>query len=150
MLHHSLPAVLTMSQYKPDSSFQKPYVTQDYFTNISWNLSGGSTAHAYTAQGTQVNFLQQFGTEDLLQRFIDQSLPVSDTTSIGKGTLKGEFHVRELILGCYKNINHGFFIEGATAIQDLFIDAINVQLVPTPSQITDEQRREKVKRHTPI
>lgn len=132
---HTVFGVLTMSQYKPDSYFEKPYFTQDYFTQITTNFSGGFANSAYNNNSSKVPFLQQFGTEDLLNRFVDQSLPQNNIAKFGQGLLSGNFHVRELIVSCYKNMQRGFFLEGATVIQDLSIDAITL----TPTQINDEQ-----------
>jgi hypothetical protein len=139
ILNHNVSAVLTVSQYKPDSFFQKPYFIQDNFTNISVIFSGGFASQAYNNNGEKVPYLQQFGPENLLKKFTDPSLANNDIDSFGQGQLTGEFHVREMILSCYKNIMHGFFIEGATAIQDLFINTISVDFVKTSMPLTEEQ-----------
>ncbi len=138
-LNQNVQAVLTVSQYKPDSYFQKPYFQQDDFANFSAIFSGGFASQAYNQTGQKVPYLQQFGSENLLKRFTDTSLPNNDIDSFGQGQLTGEFHVREMILSAYKNMVNGFFIEGATAIQDIFIDAISVEFVDTSTPLTDDQ-----------
>lgn len=138
-VYHNVSAVLTVSQYKPDSFFQKPYFTQDNFANISFIFSGGFASQAYTNQGNKVPYLQQFGSEDLLKKFTNPLLPSDDIDSFGQGQLTGEFHVQEVIVSCYKNMNHGFFIEAATAIQALQINAISVEFIPTTAILTSEQ-----------
>ncbi len=138
-LNQNLSAVLTVSQYKPDSFFQKPYFHQDNFANISAIFSGGFASQAYNQTGQKVPYLQQFGSENLLKKFTDSSLANSDLDSFGQGQLTGEFHVREMILSCYKNMIHGFFIEGATAIQDLYMDAISVEFINNSLSLTEEQ-----------
>ncbi|MBP6870341.1 hypothetical protein KBC04_05635 [Candidatus Babeliales bacterium] len=136
---NSLYSVLTMSQYKPDSYFQKPYFTQDYFTDISCIFSGGFANSAYNNNNNKVAFLQQFGTEDLLKKFVDTTLPSNNIESFGQGLLSGNFHLREIILSSYKNIVRGFFIEGSTAIQDLSINNIDVNFVQTAVPLSQEQ-----------
>ncbi len=138
-IHHDLPAVLTVSQYKPDSFFQKPYFSQNDFTNISAIFSGGFASQAYNKNGQKVPYLQQFGPENLLKKFTDPSLAKDNSDSFGQGQLTGEFHIRELILSCYKNMDHGFFIEGTAVIQDLLVDNISVQFIPTSITLTNEQ-----------
>ncbi|MDP3788061.1 MAG: hypothetical protein Q8Q60_01925 [Candidatus Chromulinivorax sp.] len=137
--NHDLSAVLSVSQYKPDSFFQKPYFHQDNFANVSTIFSGGFASQAYNQTGQKVPYLQQFGTENLLKKFTDSSLPDSDIDSFGQGQLTGEFHVREIIVACYKNMIHGFFIEGATVIQDLFINTISVDFVESSTSLTEQQ-----------
>lgn len=137
--YHNLFGFLSVSQYKTDSFFQKPYFLQDDFTKVSLIFSGGFASQAYTNNGTKVPFLQQFGSENLLKRFTDSSLPNNDTDSFGQGLLNGNFHVRELIVACYKNMTHGFFIEGATVIQDLFMNSISVEFAPTIIPLTQQQ-----------
>lgn len=138
-ISYDIAAVLTVSQYKPDSFFQKPYFIQDNFMNISSVFSGGFASQAYNESGHKVPYLQQFGSENLLKNFTDPSLPKNSLETFGQGLLTGEFHVRELILSSYKNMTKGFFIEGAVAIQNLLIDAISVQYVDTPIALTDDQ-----------
>ena len=138
-LHQQLSAVLTVSQYKPDSFFQTPYFNENDYTNISAIFSGGFASQAYNQQSQKVPYLQQFGTENLLKKFVDQTLPYNDLTSFGQGLLDGNFHVREMILSCYKNMNQGFFIESAVVIQDLFINSITVQYAPSNLPLTDDQ-----------
>lgn len=138
-MHHNISAVLTVSQYKPDSFFQKPYFSQDDFANISFIFSGGFASQAYTNQGEKVPYLQQFGSEDLLKKFTNPLLPSDDTDSFGQGQLTGEFHVQEIIVSCYKNMNHGCFIEAATAIQALQVNTISIEFVPTDTSLTPEQ-----------
>ena len=138
-LYHNLSAILTVSQYKPDSFFQKPYFVQDDFANISAIFSGGFASQAYNQTGQKVPYMQQFGPESFLKKFTDPSIPNNDIDSFGQGQLTGEFHVRELIISCYKNMVHGFFIEGAIAIQDLFINEISAQFIPTSIALTELQ-----------
>lgn len=139
MIHQKLPAVLTVSQYKPDSFLQKPSFSQDYFTNISCIFSGGSATQAYNNNGEKVPCLQQFGTENLLKKFTDSSISTTSVESFGQGELTGEFHVQELIVSCYKNMTHGLFIEGATTVQNLLLNSISIDFISTPIKLTDEQ-----------
>jgi hypothetical protein len=136
---NQLSAILTVSQYKPDSFFQAPYFVQDDFTNVSTIFSGGFASQAYNKNGHKVPYLQQFGTETFLKRFTDPSLPNNDTQNFGQGVLDGKFHVREMILSCYKNMDHGFFIEGAVVLQDLTVNNITAQYAPSSIPLTQDQ-----------
>jgi|GEM_PF-1219660 len=140
MVHQKLPAVLTVSQYKPDSFLQKPSFSQDYFTNISCIFSGGSATQAYNAQNEKVPCLQQFGTEKLLKRFTDSSFAANSIENFGQGKLTGEFHVQELIVSCYKNLTHGLFVEGVTTVQNLLLNSISIDFISTPKKLTEQQQ----------
>ena len=130
LFDNTIMAILTVSQYKPDSFFQTPYFAQDNFTNIAVNISGGFASQGYNQQGQKIPYLQQFGQETLLRQFTDQSLSHDNTESVGQGFLDGQFHVREIILSCYKNMNKGYFVESAVVIQDLLINHIDIAYAP--------------------
>jgi hypothetical protein len=140
LCHNPITAFLTVSQYKPDSFFQTPYFAQDNFTNIAVNISGGFASQAYNQQGQKVPYLQQFGTETFLKQFTDQSLPHDNTEKFGQGFLDGQFHVREMIVSCYKNMNKGYFLESAIVIQDVSINHIDIAY--TPDTMLTESRLE--------
>lgn len=133
----TISAVLTISQYGSDIVLQKPYFNQDDYTNISFIFAGGFANQAYTQNSAKVHFLEQFGPENLLNKFIDQSIP--NFESFGQGQLHGEFKIHQLVASCYKNMNHGFFIEAATNIQDLRINNITLTFSPSPLHITEDQ-----------
>jgi len=130
---------LSVSQYAPDSFFQKPYFDQNNFSNISVNFSGGYATQAFNQENQKVPFLQQFGPEDFLQRFIDHSLDRNNITSLGQGQLSGNFHYRQIIIAAYKNIFHHLFIEGATVIQDLTVNSISAEFIPAETPLTNPQ-----------
>ena len=130
---------LTVSQYAPDSYFQKPYYTEKEFQTVLANFTTGYAAHAYNQDSQRVPFLQQFGSEDFLQRFVDPSINSTNTTSLGKGKLSGDFQYRQLILSSYKNIMRNFFIEAATSIQDLTVKNIDAEFVAPQESLTQDQ-----------
>ncbi|MGZ6254645.1 MAG: hypothetical protein ACXWL5_01480 [Candidatus Chromulinivorax sp.] len=131
--------MLSVSSYKPESYFQKPYFDQDYFTNISTIFSGGSANQAFNSQGTKVPYLEQFGPENLLAQFTDATISNNDTNSFGLGKLNGNFSAQELILTCYKNMEQGFFMQGAIVIQNLTLSNISINYMSTAIEPTPEQ-----------
>lgn len=130
---------LSVSQYAPDSFFQKPYFNQKLFTNVSTIFSGGYADQAFNQESQKVPFLQQFGNEDFLQKFIDPTINRNDMTSLGQGQLSGNFQYRQFIASCYKNIFHDLFIEAATVIQDITVDKITANFTESSTPLTDEQ-----------
>lgn len=130
---------LTVSQYAPDSFFQKPYFNETLFTNISTIFSGGYADKAFNNQSQRVPFLQQFGDEDFLKKFINPSLHRSDISSMGIGKLSGNFEYRQLIVSCYKNIFNDIFIEAATVVQDLTVNSITADFVSSQAPLTPDQ-----------
>ncbi len=133
----SIKACLSVSQYKPDSFFQKPYFNQDDYCSIATIFSGGHTDQAFNNQGNKVPYLEQFGPENLRMALIDP-FTQNPTQSFGQGYLQGKEHVQELILNCYKNMKAGFFIEGTIVIQNLTINNITINFTPN-TMPTDEQ-----------
>lgn len=134
-----LKSYLTVSQYKPESFIQKSNFEQDYFLKFSTISSGGFAHQAYNSNKQKVSFLEQYGQENLLKQFTDQSLPQNNIESMGYGQLQGQLKVRELILNLYKNMHYGFFLEGSSVIQDLMINDIAIDFIPMPTNVTNEQ-----------
>jgi len=134
-----LHGVLTISQYKPDSTFQTASIPQDYYSNFSTIFSAGFASQSFNETGEKVPFFQQFGTEDLLARFVDASLPNDSTESYGQGLISGDFRAQELVLNFYKSIKNGFFIEAGTAIQDLTIHSISINYIESDLPLSPEQ-----------
>src|SRR3989339_2023038 len=130
---------LSVSQYAPDSFFQKPYFNEKLFANISTIFSGGYATQAFNNQSQRVPFLQQFGNEDFLNKFVNPSLSHDDISSMGIGQLTGNFRYRQFIASCYKNIFHDIFIEAATVIQDLTVDSISADFIQSETPLTEEQ-----------
>lgn len=130
---------LSVSQYASDSFFQKPYFNQKLFTNISTNFTGGYANQAFNNDNEKVPFLQQFGSEAFLYKFVDPTRSRSDISSIGTGNLSGEFQYRQFFASWYKNIFSDIFIEAATVFQDLTITNINAEFVPSSTPLTTEQ-----------
>jgi len=130
---------LTVSQYASDSFFQKPYYSEKNFENIFTNFTTGYAKNAYNTNGDRVPFLQQFGNEDFLQRFVDPTLNPDNITSLGQGQLTGDFQYRQFILSSYKNIMRHLFIEAATSIQDITVSNITAAFIAPEESLTSDQ-----------
>jgi hypothetical protein len=129
--------MMSSTAYKADSFIVKPQFSQDYFVFAPYLFSSSYADNAFNEQGEKVSFLQQFGAQPLLQRFVDPSITNDD--SIGKGLYSGQLHIQELNVSCIKNLTHGFFIQAGTVIQNTTIDTISINYTPSESPLSPEQ-----------
>src|SRR3990167_1631861 len=101
---------LSASQYWPNALFFKSLPEEPYFNGINVTMSGAFAHDAYNNDGNNVPFLQQYGNEDLLKRFVNPNLSPDNIESMGEGQLSGKYQFRQLIVQSTKNIMHGLFI----------------------------------------
>lgn len=132
---------LSASSYGPSLIFHKPYSPKPYIADYYMSFSAGQTEQAYNKNGQVVPFLQQYGSEDLLKRFLDPTLPKNDNESAGVINFSGIFNYQRLNLFYHKNIHDNLFIGISTSIQNLSVNQINldIQLYETLTQ--DEEKR---------
>ena len=131
---------LRASQYWPNSVLFKSMPEVPYLVAPNVTISGAFAKDAYNSSGEKVPFLQQYGSEDLLKRFVDSTLPSHNIESMGSGLISGEYHFRQLITQCSKNIMHGFFIGLELVFQDLTVNSIDVNFAPSEEPLTIEQK----------
>ncbi len=130
---------LQASQYWPNALFFKSVPEQPYFAGINVTMSGAFAHDAYNNAGHSVPFLQQYGNEDLLKRFVNPTLSPDNMESMGEGQLSGKYQFRQLIVQSFKNIMHGFFIGAELVFQDISVSSINVDFIPEEYPLTVEQ-----------
>ncbi len=123
---HIAPACA--SSYGPGLLFHKPYSTEPYNTTFYMSFAEGNTTQAYNESGTVVPYLQEYGQEDFLKRFIDPTLPKTDVQKLGTIDLSGTFSFEQLNIFLSKNIHHNLFIGMTTSIRNLSIDAIEMDI----------------------
>ncbi len=112
------------SNYGPSLLFHKPYSTADYQGTAFLNYCTGKTSQGYNRQGQIVPFLQEYGDEDLLRRFIDPTVPKDDIESLGTINFSGTLLFERLNLGYSKNIHKHCFISIGTVVQNLQVSNI--------------------------
>lgn len=112
------------SHYGPGLIFHKPYSTEPNLGTIYTSYCAGKTSQGYNRNGQTVPFLQEYGSEDLLRRFIDSSVARDDIESLGTIQFSGTLGFERFNLFCCKNIHHHCFISIATIIQNLQVDDI--------------------------
>ncbi len=112
------------SHYGPSLLFHKPYSTEPALGSIFVNFCGGKTSQGYNRNGQIVPFLQEYGSEDLLRRFMDTTVSKDDTESLGKIAFAGTLGFERLNLAYSKNIHHHCFIGIGTVIQNLQVGDI--------------------------
>ncbi|MBP6870340.1 hypothetical protein KBC04_05630 [Candidatus Babeliales bacterium] len=116
------------SSYGPSLLFHKPYCAEKYLADFFMSFSAGQTDEAYNRNGQVVPFLQQYGSEDLLKRFLDYSLPKNDNESAGIINFSGIFNFQRLNFFYHKNICHNLFFGISTSIQNLSVNQIDLDV----------------------
>lgn len=122
------PVILHSSSYGPSLIFHKPYDNTPYLADYYMSFSAGQTDKAFNKNGQTVPFLQQYGSEDLLKKFLDPSLPKNNAETFGTIDFSGTFNFQRLNLFYSKNIFHDMFIGIATSIQNLSINEIKLEV----------------------
>ncbi len=121
-------ASLHASSYGPGLLFHKPYSTEPYNTMFYMSFAEGNTTQAYNESGAVVPYLEEYGEEDFLKRFIDPTLPKTDIQKIGVIDLSGKFSFEQLNLFLSKNIHHDLFIGISASIRNLSVDSIAMNI----------------------
>jgi len=127
------------SQYGPTTFYNKPYSSEPYFFDSSITFTAGQTNKAFNQNHETVPFLSQYGYEDFLNKFIDQTLSNDNITSQGHGELSGKYEFEQLQLSLYKNIHNNLFIFITTSIDNLTVKSITAKFAPTEEPLTDNQ-----------
>jgi hypothetical protein len=127
--------------YGPGLLFHKTYDTEPYLGSMFVNYTAGSTSKSYDKHGQVVPFLQEYGSDDLLHRFIDPMLSQTNTETIGQIKFTGNLDFERLYLFYCKNIHRNCFIAIGTMIQNMQINAMeSIVKVDTTLNFTEEQQ----------
>ncbi len=130
-------SMVSSTSYKTDSFIYKPQFSKDYFVFAPYIFSSSYADHAFNEHGEKVPFLQQFGKQPLLKRFTDSS--ISNDESMGYGLYSGQLHIQEINISCIKNMQHGFFLQAGTVIQNTTIDTISISFDTQDTSLSAEQ-----------
>ena len=122
--HIAISSSIFASHYGPSLLFHKPYSTEPALGSIFVNFCRGKTSQGYNRNGQIVPFLQEYGSEDLLRRFMDNSVSRDNIESLGKISFTGTLGFERLNLAFSKNIHHHCFIGIGTVVQNLQVGDI--------------------------
>jgi hypothetical protein len=131
---------LQASTYGPGLLFHKPYSTEPYHTCFYMSFAEGNTTQAYNEAGGIVPYLQEYGQEDLLKRFIDPTLPKDNVETLGTIDLSGVFSFEQLNISLSKNIHHNLFIGVSTSIRNLSINSIGIDIELTKGVVLTQEQ----------
>lgn len=127
------------SHYAPHVYYAKPSKDEPYLTNVSLNFTAGFANQAFNAQGNSVPFLQQYGPEDFLLRFIDPSLGPDNLASAGQGYISGKYQFKQMIFAIEKNIFHQLLFGMISSFQDLSVNNITPKFIDTDTSSASSQ-----------
>ena len=130
---------ITASQYAPNIFFSKPSKDVANQSNFSIGFSAGFANKAFNANGETVPFLQQYGTEDFLNRFIEPSLGPDNLTSAGLGHISGKYHFKQFRFIYEQNIHHKLLFGAEISLQDLSITNITPEFISSEYPLSDNQ-----------
>lgn len=103
------------------------------------SLSAGFANEAYNKDGKLVPYLQQYGPEDFLQRFVNPLLGPDSLESAGQGLISGQYHFKQYLFSFEQNINHKLLFGAIAALQDLAITNITPEFIPEEYPLSAEQ-----------
>ena len=133
-------ASLQASTYGPGLLFHKPYNAKPYESCFYMAFTEGNTTQAYNQNGAVVPYLQEYGPEDFLKRFIDTTLPKDNIETLGTIDFDGKFNFEQLNLFYVKNIHKQLFIEIATSIRNLSLNKIQMNVHLNPHVILNPEQ----------
>lgn len=128
--------LLYSSVYGPGLLFYKPYEAEPYESYFFMSYTGGQTDQGYDKNGIVVPYLNTYGNEAFLRRFIDASLPPDSIESIGVMNFLGTFKFQQVNIIYVKNIHNHLFIGTSTSIRNLNINNITTQIIYTSNDLT--------------
>lgn len=131
--------IIYASQYAPNIFLIKALDDTPYTATTSFSFSGGYATQAFDRNGKKVPFLQQYGKEDFLLRFIDPSLGPDNLESAGQGHISGKYHFKQYRFVYAKNIYHHLFFQAIMAIQDLSINDISAEFIDSEIPLSQDQ-----------
>ena len=130
---------ISASQYAPNVYYAKPFNDDPFASNASITFSAGYANEAYDANGNTVPFLEQYGPEDFLERFIYPELGQDNTDSAGQGKISGQYHFKQYRFSYSQNIVHQLFFGAVMVIQDITISNITPQFLPSEMPLSPDQ-----------
>lgn len=130
---------MNASQYNPNGFFLKPFKDLPYHTNASITFSAGSANNAFDQNGKTVPFLEQYGPEDFLQRFVNPSIGLDNLESAGQGHISGIYQFKQYRFAYEHNIFHQLIFGTVCAIQDISITNINAQFIESEYPLSSDQ-----------
>lgn len=116
------------NQHISISNIIKPEQSQPKLTVFTNKVTFGKASHAFDKQGNKVTYLQQYGSEDMLKQFTDESLSLENTDSFGKGLLEGSYSFKQVETSWSYNFSRHWRFEAHTTIQDASIEDIRITL----------------------
>lgn len=140
---------ISASHYAPHIYYAKPSKDEPYLTNASLNFTAGFANQAFNANGASVPFLQQYGPEDFLLRFVDPSLGPDNLETAGQGYISGKYQFKQMIFAIEKKIFHQLLFGMISSFQDLCVTNITPKFIDEeislmPSQTIYLEKLERV------
>lgn len=136
---HQLIEKTFASHYAPNIYYAKPSKDEPYLANPSLNFTAGFANEAFDANGKSVPYLQQYGSEDFLLRFIDPSIGLDSLETAGQGYISGKYHFKQMNFSLEKNIFHHLLIGVISSFQDLTITDITPEFMYEDTSLLPSQ-----------
>lgn len=109
---------------KPSSTLPKIHFSTPGLTSFEFTFSRSKSTESFNDFEQRVPLLAFNGPEDLLSKFIDPSLPRTNTAKVGQAIFSGTQKILEYNLSFSKNFNNGIFLSMETIIADVYTSDI--------------------------
>ncbi len=124
---------------KPASILPKTRFATPNLTSLEFQVVRAKATESYNEFEQRVPLLSFHGAEDLLNRFINPTLPYNDTTKTGQAFFSGNLKVHEFGFTFDKNFTDGIFFSFEGTITNAIFDNIGVLPVSSTCRLLSEE-----------
>lgn len=114
------------------------FLTTPYLTHIELHGSHGFANRSYNKDSKLVPLLAFNGPENLLNKFIDPSLPYNDTSRAGKAFFSGTYIIDSIIARFFQTFEHGIFFASRLGVSNTILKSIKAHPISSSGHSLDQ------------
>lgn len=111
----------------PTTTTTTPRFATKNLTSFDSSFSYYKANSSYDSKGQKTALLSYNGPEDLLKRFVDPTLPKTDSSSVGKALIDGTFSFENCSLTYTQNIGTNFYFALESSLSNVDIRNLSIQ-----------------------
>lgn len=128
-----LRAMDTLFQ-SPTVFFPQPRFARHNLGSFDFSASNNTASQSYDGRGQTVALLNFNGTQSLLKRFVDSTLPYNDPQTFGQASMSAKYSSIKYDFKITQNIGSHFFVSASTFL--LYSKFKNLLITPVTSNCT--------------
>jgi len=115
----------------PTTFISGPRFATKNLTSFDSAISYYKADSSYNCKGQKTALFSYGGGEDLLKRFVDQSLPKTDTSSVGKALIGGKFTFENYSLAYTQNLGENFYFSLESSLSNVDVRNLTINPIST-------------------